>query len=246
MRDDLLDAQANVDWAKAQFDSLQRRLIAWREDAPYGFSEEFRPEMGKKIIRLCNVKLPPPIINAEVGFIVHAIRCSLDVLINALAERNGHPAPKDTRFPICASRDEFFHGKHAGRKAIKRLSAADQALIEDLEPWRGGNNPMLIALHDLDIMRKHRRLIAVTATPQLVMITSASRGRGIKFRSVWAGFENDAIVATTDPNENASDIQIAFDVTFNEVGAVSGKLVITTLDEFASLANSIIKRFDTP
>jgi hypothetical protein len=51
-------------------------------------------------------------------------------------------------------------------------------------------------------------------------------------------------VATTDPDENASDIQIAFDVTFNEVGAVSGKLVITTLDEFANLATSIIRSFD--
>jgi hypothetical protein len=50
--------------------------------------------MGKKLIRLRDVKFPPPIINLEVGLIAHALRSGLDVLVNALAERNGHVAQK--------------------------------------------------------------------------------------------------------------------------------------------------------
>src|SRR5437763_1152234 len=119
MRDDLFEAQACVDWATAQFDTLKRRLIAWRENRPYSFSEEPRSEIGKKIIRFSKVTLPPPIINAEVGAIINSLRSSLDLLINVLAERNGHPTPKDAQFPIARSRDKFFTGKHARRKAIK-------------------------------------------------------------------------------------------------------------------------------
>jgi hypothetical protein len=102
MRDDLLDAQSCIDWAEAQMKNLQARLISWREDAPYGWTEDFDPKAGDKIIRLSNVKFPPAIINAEVGFIIHAMRSSLDVLVNTLAERNGHVAPKDAYFPIWA------------------------------------------------------------------------------------------------------------------------------------------------
>ena len=43
-------------------------------------------------------------------------------------------------FPLTDPGRRFFSGKHAGRKEIKRLSVADQAIIKELEPWRGGNN----------------------------------------------------------------------------------------------------------
>jgi hypothetical protein len=167
MRDDLLDAQASVDWAVAQFEHLGRRLEAWRYEHPYSIFEEPDPEMGKKIIRLSNIKMPPRIINAEVGAIINSIRSSLDVLVNTLARRNisargdGHTCVKDARFPISSSRADFFEGKHAGRKKIKRLSDVDRAIIESLEPWHGGYNDTLIILHELDIARKHHRLINV-------------------------------------------------------------------------------------
>jgi hypothetical protein len=35
MRDDLLDAQAAVDWAAAQIPELQKRLTAWERDSTY-------------------------------------------------------------------------------------------------------------------------------------------------------------------------------------------------------------------
>ena len=162
MRDDLLDAKASVDWAVAQFEHLGRRLESWRNERSYSISEEPHPEMGKKLIRFSNIKMPPRILNAEVGAIINSLRSSLDVLVNTLAKHNspnGDSCPKDTQFPISSSRDNFFIGRHAGRKQIKRLSDTDRAIIESLEPWRGGNNPLLIALHDIDIARKHRRLM---------------------------------------------------------------------------------------
>ena len=244
MRDDLLDAQAAVDWSIAQFDSLKRRLISWREEPPYSFREEPHPEIGKKRIHLANTIQPSPIINAEVGAIINSLRSSLDVLVNTLAKRAGHTDPKDTHFPICRSKDDFFIGKHAGRKAIKRLSKADQALIENLEPWDGGNNPSLVALHNLDITRKHRRLIEITPVPGTIMIPTDSVKAGLRFNSMWDGFKDDAIVAWTGIGTDHSQIQIAFDITLNEAGSVAGKSIVTALNDFACLANSIIKLFD--
>lgn len=244
MRDDLSDARAAVNWSVAQMDVLKSRLVAWRQNPPYRLVSDHDAETGEKLLRLRDVQLPPAIINAEVGFIVHAIRSALDVLINTLAERNGHIAPKDARFPICRDIFDFRAGKHAGRKAIKRLSPADQTTIEDLEPWYGGKNPMLIALHDLDIMRKHRRLIAVTMEPYNLFVQGAQRGRPMRFLPISAAFQNDAVVARLTPEFYDSYVELAFDITFNEAGIIANRPVLAALNDFADLASSIIGLFD--
>lgn len=245
MRDDLLEAQAYVDWAIAQLDPLKRRLIAWREEPPYRIVVELHPKMGKKRLYVRDVKFPPAIINAEVGAIINSLRSSLDVLVNILAKRNGHIDPKDAYFPISRSRDDFFIGKHAGRKAIKRLSGPDQAIIESLEPWRGGNNSMLIILHDLDLTRKHRRLLTVSINPLQIRMPTAQRG-GTKFRSMWGPFQDDAVVAWTDAYTDHSQIDIALEVTFAKGEPLAGVHVVEALDQLARFSHSIIKLFDTP
>jgi hypothetical protein len=246
MRDDLLDAQASVDWAVSQFKHLGPRLEAWRYERPYSISEKPDPEMGKKIIRFSNIKMPPRILNAEVGAIINSLRSSLDVLVNILARRNGHACVKDTQFPISPRRADFFEGKHAGRKQIKRLSNADRAIIESLEPWRGGDNPLLIALHDIDVARKHRRLIGVSATPQWMTVTPGAIETGLELVRGWPGFKNDTIIATANINAPNSEFHFSLQVTLDEAGPVSGQPVIASLNQFASLVNSIIELFDTP
>lgn len=222
MRDGLLDAQASVDWAVAQFEHLGTRLEAWRYERPYNISEEPHPEMGKKLVGFSNIKMPPRILNAEVGAIINSLRSSLDVLVNALARRNGHTCVKDTQFPISPSRADFFKGKHAGRKQIKRLSDADRAVIESLEPWRGGYNPLLSALHDIDNARKHRRLIGVSAAPQWLFVTPSAIKTGLEIMP-WSGFKNDALIATANINVPNSEFQFALQVTLDEAGPVSGQ-----------------------
>src|SRR5437762_2939246 len=74
MRDDLLPAQSCVDWAVAQMEVLQSRLIAWRQDTPYRLADDLDPETGEKLVRLRDIKLPPAIINVEAGLIINAIR----------------------------------------------------------------------------------------------------------------------------------------------------------------------------
>ena len=243
MRADLLDAHACVTWAITQMGYLRGRLIAWDKIPPYRIVAEPHADVGKKLLRLRDIVEPPPIINAEVGAIINSLRSSLDLLVNQLAGRTGYRGKMDAHFPICCDRDDFLVGKHAGRKAIKRLSKADQAIIEDLEPWRGGKNPLLIALHDLDITRKHRRLIAVTSNPVYAMVTQAGAGRRIAFQALTAIFENDAELAIVDVEADHGNIELAFEVTINEAGPLAGKHVIEALDQLARFTTSIINLF---
>jgi hypothetical protein len=180
VRDDLLDAQACVDWAVSQLRLLSERIEAWTNDAPYRLVEEPRPETGQKLIKLSDVKPIPAIINAEVGAIINSLRSSLDVLVSILARRNGHPTSRGTEFPVCASEDKFFCGPNAGRKKIKRLSEADQEIIKSLKPWKNGNGH-LYALHELDNTRKHRRLVKVARVPTMTRLWPWGRPGGFEF-----------------------------------------------------------------
>jgi hypothetical protein len=246
MRDDLLDAKASVDWAVAQFDSLKRRLISWRENAPYSIVHETDPQTGEKIARLRDTKMPDPLINAEVGAIINSIRSSLDILITSVAARPTGVAPKDAHFPIARDHAEWLSGGYKGHKVIQGLPKAAHTIIEKLEPWRGGNH-FLVALHDLDNTRKHRRLIAVSPSIHVVMIQSVTISAdkpSIRFDLNIRRFENDTIIARSAPGTKHSNPEISFDVTINEAGPVSGEHVISALDKFAGLADSIIRRFD--
>ena len=94
------------------------------------------------------------------------IRSSLDILAVTLAERNGHIAPKDVYFPIANCVLDFIDPVHGAIKKIARLSDIDRRAIEKLKPYQGGDD-MLFSLHQLDLIRKHRKLIGTAMTPML-------------------------------------------------------------------------------
>jgi hypothetical protein len=245
MRDDLLDVYACIKWAVAQIDVLKGRLIVWDQIPPYRIVAEPDSEPGKKRLRLRDVIAPDPIINAEAGAIINSLRSSLDLLVNRLAARNGYTGEEDGQFPISRCRDAFFVGKHAGRKEIKRLSQDDRSIIEDLEPWRGSNNPLLIALHDLDITRKHKRLIVVNMTSMFAMVRHFGAGRKTSFLPLACAFENDAELGIVDVEADHENVDIAFQPSLNEAGPLSGEHLIGALQKLAHLTTAIIERFDS-
>jgi hypothetical protein len=241
MRDDLLEARAAVDWAIAQVKVTQRRIEAWRESSPYGLRIDFDSEKGKKVIKYIPSDLPM-MINVEAGVIVNSIRSSLDILAVALAARNGFPNSKDTSFPICGSVTEFQRG---GLKKVKRLSPQDRATIERLMPYDGGDD-MLYALHQMDITRKHRRLLVVH--PDL----DFSLG-GHCIKPIWPidlpvneRPKDPTILVWINPDAPDADAELTVEVRLALGKVLQTASVAPALGEFSSLAHSIIDRFDAP
>ncbi len=245
MRDDLLDAMAGVDWANAQLPILESRIKAWRETSPYELVEEFHPYNGEKVYKFANIRRLPSVVNVEAGLVIHALRSSLDVLANTLAQRNGSADPKNTQFPICRDEARFRWGKHAGLKEIKLLSAADCSVIENLKPWAGGY-PHLFDLHTLDIVRKHRRLIGVYVMPVRATVSSLDGERGWRFSAVWKGFEDDAIVGWAKIDAPKPDFDVSLEVTLSEGRPYPAVPVLSVLDQFTRTTAEIINLFDNP
>jgi hypothetical protein len=235
---DLLDAQAAIDWAIDQQPRLAKRITDWAGS----YSTRIAVEGGRKAYYV-TANPVPAIINAETGSIINSIRTSLDLLASALAARNGYAGSRQTYFPVCRSLADFQNAKVGGLAKIKRLSAADQATIASLKPYQGGDD-LLFALHDLDIMRKHRRLVGVVPFPRGVGIYSTEgMAAHVTFNSQWKDFSDTVPIAWTDANAPDCKVDLGVYVAIDEPGAVFGQQVVVALPKFVHLANSILSRF---
>lgn len=253
MRDDLLDAKAAINWAESQLKILTQRIEVWRTDCYEIRIEKNEAQPGHNPVKLHSVKFPEPIINAEIGVIINSIRSSLDILATTLFNRHissmGGVREKDIYFPIAADAAQFARLKgYKGAAFVKALPVAERGLIETLKPYHGGDD-ILCAIHDLDIMRKHKRLVDVHWEPTGFIINSTAWNWGIEFVNIWPGFKDDAIIAYARDwnltNFNQNQINIAVDIFLDEAFPIVSDPVLTTLSNFLSLADSIINLFDT-
>ena len=199
--------------------------------------------MSKKFLKFRDVKPIPAIINAEVGAIINSLRSSLDLLASAIAKRHMVLGQIDAYFPIAESFDDWMSGNYKANKFVKSLPADDAQVFEALKPYPGGNDS-LYALHHLDILRKHRRLVGVGLVPVAVLTTPDLIAAGFMMPRVWPRFEDGAVIAWFDIDATEGQLEAPVNVTFEERALLPGRPVMAALSDFAGLANSIIELFE--
>src|SRR5215469_8528170 len=189
MRDDLLDAQSAVDWAISQIPLLQNKLATWNAKRPYEISVELDAQTGEHLLIAYLMGPLDPIVNAEVGVIINSTRTALDLLAALLCRRNGNQPNADRHFPIFGSEQEMIDPL-TGIEGKKWLSKGERAAIKALKPYKGGDH-IIWALHQLDILRKHERLIAARPDISGFRYESGTPGgdQGYMFISGMRGIE---------------------------------------------------------
>jgi hypothetical protein len=224
MRDDLLDAQASVDWAVAQIPVLQKRFMAWMWSGPYESVVEPDPQTGCDLVIIRRTRAADLSFNAEAGIIIHAIKSALDMVAAALAKRNGKKPSADTHFPIFRSHQESFDPL-TGIEGKKWLSKAEIATIKAFKPYEGGDE-FLFPFHHLDNMRKHERLIEIVPIIQS-FVTSGWEGETIGGTPVWEGSKDKAVLFRGRPGARLrvtkSNPNITYAITLNEAAGLLGK-----------------------
>ncbi|MGO8865519.1 MAG: hypothetical protein ACLQME_03355 [Alphaproteobacteria bacterium] len=245
MRDDLLEAQAAVDWPVSHFPSLKQRFESWIDHNVEVRIKNPDPQSPYDVIVAVEKEALPLAFNVEVGAYINCIRTSLDILATALAHRYHIPNPNKTYFPIVASAKVFSGGKYKGHEFVEGLPAPERHLVESLQPYKGGNDP-LWTLHDLDIKRKHQRLLTVESHPATIAVTGIGIERDFipPGRGEWHRTNNETVLGRLRKGAPQPKIQLAAYVGFNEASVTTTSNVLDALNEFASLASSIIAMFD--
>lgn len=170
MRDDLREAYSAVYWAIAHIPVLQERLISWQRSGPYKPVMQADPNDPEwELLTVEQVKSLDPLISGDIGAIINSIRTALDILMYAVLARYT-PKPKDkTHFPICATVTQFLDIVTM-METKKRIGPMEAAAIKDTRAYRGGD-PLLYVLHQLDILRKHERLLVIEPAMNVAHVT---------------------------------------------------------------------------
>lgn len=244
MRDDLLDANGAVDWAETQIPDLQERFLSWQRRGPYKIVIEPDPDTGDKLM-VAYERFPfDPLIAPQVGGIINSVRSALDLLASALACRNGIKPSAATHFPIFPSIQHFIDPLE-GIEGKKWLSAPERATIKNIKPYYGGDE-LIWQLANLDNLRKHERLIKVSAIPATFFMTMYIPG----MMREWRRLENKAILlripssaARFIPTE--ANTNLTTKITFAEIGSrLNEAPVVEVLQSFAARVREIIAMFD--
>lgn len=248
MRDDLLHAQASIDWAVSQLPSFNQRLAVWLKDNIEITTRDPDPNVPNEVVVAVEKTLFPLAFMVEAGAYINAIRSSLDILACALARRYRMPNPEDQYFPIAPSKEIFesFRG-YKGSEFVKGLPQSERVKIEALKPYTGGNEKLCL-LHRLDIVRKHKRLIEPAVLPNMLTVSAWGAVPEEVFTPIKRCISaNGETVLGLLKKQRIDDPKFHItpyvaineaDVPFYQDG------VIAVIREFANLASGIVKRFD--
>ena len=246
MSDDLLHAQASIHWAVSQLPVFKARLDTWLNDNVHIVIKELPADTLNNIVVARPKTSFPLSFQVEAGAYINAIRSSLDILAAVLANRHCQALIDDAYFPVAYSAKEFVRGNYKGHKLVEALPVKERAIIEHLKPYKGGND-LLYALHQLDIVRKHQRLLTVEIRPRVFAVTGWGRAVD-NFTPVptgWLGGEDEPVIGLLAKNAaQQPKIDLTSQVSLSETRYFTHREVIKALYEFAELADAIIRQFE--
>jgi hypothetical protein len=245
MHPDLLEAQASVDWALSQLPGLAKRLDDWMDRSIVMELRDPGAVAEHNLIIGVQKELLPLSFNVEVGAYINALRSGLDILAAALVRRHRLPFDEDeVYFPIARSEATFTKQSWPGRKFIDALPANEQQIIASLRPYKGGSAP-LWALHHLDIVRKHRRLLTVLPRPITITLQGTLQLGDFKPLAVDAVHVNEEIIiGMLRKGVDPKLVRAKFYVALDEQEHIQRRPVPGMLAYLYDVVTGIIRQFD--
>lgn len=185
----------------------------------------------------------PPDVSLVYGDVVHCLRAALDILACDVVRANDKSAD-DVAFPFASSGDALE--AQIKRKKFDRASPDAVNLLKQFKPYPDGNDN-LRALHDLDILDKHRMVLPTY--PMLFipkMIVDWGPGSGVVFENVTLGPDLRFGIPSIPRRvvfDVAPSLRTVLDVTAPKV--LRGKPLFETLEHLHQLVASIIEAFES-
>ena len=237
--------------------AISARLNAFFQTNPYQVIVEDDPKTGDRVFRVRKVSEVPLDIIAVFGDAIHNLRSVLDHLAYQLVLANGGTPTNATAYPIFDDVKKY----EAQRTAkVKGMNGAAVDLIDATKPYKRGNDDFW-RLHYLDIVDKHRLLIAVgglcpiialdfTALArhqhpngpdlQLPVIPLPTRNQSI----VEDGAEIHRIPRFAEHPDMHTQPQFPPDVAIHEPAIGQAESVAQMLQKFFHLVGGVMGRFE--
>jgi hypothetical protein len=229
---------AKYEWAEKHFNDFIVALEFFKKTNPCEAGRKQDSKTGEIVFYVINVPDIDPKISLMAGDAIHNLRSVLDHLAWKLVEANGKKPTEATGFPIFDTPKKYKSG--AARKVEGMGQIAIQK-IDALHPYKGRNNE-LWTLHRLDIIDKHRLILAMATGRFAESTTPSERNKLVEawrarnstpppanlLKGIIPKIATPRILKTGDElkripsSEVDEDVKFFFDVTLHEPGTTEG------------------------
>lgn len=249
MKSDLLFAHAAVEWAEFNIPSFRDRTQLWlRNNMRLVMRVQENSPTHDLLVAI--EKEPFPLaFSAEYGAYLNSVRSSLDILAVALGERFGVARLDKVYFPVAKSAAAFASSDFQRKELIRALPSRERAILDLFKPYHGGNDD-LWRLHELDIRRKHHRLLTVESSVRSFALSywerpniDATANNPVAIPS-GIGANGEAALMLIPKGANNPNRHATYEIKINEpelgIRAEAG----AALSKFCKLARSFIDAFE--
>jgi len=229
-----------LNWARTEIQALEREIEFWIDSSIRVFAaSDVRP--GFNAIMMEAKEVLPIGIRARSGTITNEIRSCLDSLASALAERNGR---EQAYFPV-AEHESAFKADKRLRERLRKFRDEDREALLAHRPFAIGDdkqpgNLLLYGLHHADIKRKHHRLVAKAAQPNMTF------NEGYIGELFWIGgkvrIPGSTKIAEISKSSNAL-LRIEPVLHYAEPNVLRGRPLVKTLHDFADVVEAVVRSF---
>jgi hypothetical protein len=178
-----------------------------------------------------------------IGDAIHNLRAALDHATYEMITLAGTVPSKWVRFPFRDTKDELKAALNGSDIRIGGAWFVD-LIVDNIKPYKGGDD-LLCALHELDIVDKHRLLIPTLSITKLDGVEGKTGG--INFQSIsFTVAQNGKINFLS----SGADIEItnygrpSFNILFDKGQILEGKSLFPTLELCSQLVSGIVQAIE--
>ena len=233
-----------INWAKRHISDLNAVVAEFAKRNPYRIVVEESPKIGKYALIIRMREAIPCEFPAIIDDSIHNLRASLDLLACDLVRLNeGNTA--NVYFPFASNADGLETA--IKKRKIDRAAPDVVEIVRSLRPYTGGNKT-LRAIHDLDIIDKHKLIIPTANLTSMPDIAILGAGMilmvGNKYGPVEEGRRMMTLPATEDI-KIGQEFNTTFEIAFGPDAPFQFEPILPTLHQMTELVSGIVKTFQT-
>jgi hypothetical protein len=232
--DEFEGPKLKIERAKRHIADFREAFSALSHSNIMRFEPYVDPETGDDSFKIWQSEPLPSDLRLTAADAIYNLRAALDQAACSCARLAGEP-PDGTYFPHGSNKARF---EISLREKCQKVPEPVRSAIAALEPYDGGNGYLLRVLHDLNIVDKHRDLIAVGVSLRKLTVTPGQGG--LPTGTVWHRGEDKFEVTNPLVLKAHHDVKITLAVTFTDVKAIEGESVTQVLNQACDLVSRTV------